>query len=50
MLKDKDVNLVVAEEFGANMIEALEEKSIKTKELHDIIVKEALNKCQDQED
>jgi predicted Fe-Mo cluster-binding NifX family protein len=50
MLKDKNVDLVVAGHYGENMIGALEEKGIKRKELYDMTVKEALNKCQDQED
>ena len=47
MLKDKDVDIVVAGEFGGNMISALEEKGIKTIELQDLTVKEALEKAKE---
>ena len=45
MLADEKVELVVAGQFGGNMIGALEEKNIKKKELYDMNVKEALDKC-----
>jgi len=47
MLKDKNVNLIVAGQFGGNMIGALEEKDIKKKELYDITIKEALEKIEE---
>jgi predicted Fe-Mo cluster-binding NifX family protein len=50
MLKDEKVDLVVAGQFGGNMIGALEEKNIKKKELYEMTVKEALEKCQDHSD
>jgi predicted Fe-Mo cluster-binding NifX family protein len=49
MLKDEGIELVVAGHYGENMIGALDEKDIKRKELYDISVKEALEKCQDQD-
>ena len=44
MLADENVDIVVAGQFGANMLGALEEKNIKTKELQDITVIGALDK------
>ena len=46
MLKDKNVDIVVAGHYGENMIGALEEKNIKRKELYNLTVKEALEKVE----
>lgn len=47
MLKDKDVEMVVAGHYGENMIGALEEKDIKRIELYDVTVKQALEKAEE---
>jgi predicted Fe-Mo cluster-binding NifX family protein len=49
MLKDKKVGLVVTGKIGKNMEEALNEKGIKYKEMYDLTIKEAIEKCQDQD-
>ena len=45
MLKDKNIDIVVAGQFGGNIIAALEEKDMKYVELQDLTVKEALEKA-----
>ena len=47
MLKDQNVGLVIAGHYGENMIGALEEKGIKSKEIYDLKVKEALEKIEE---
>lgn len=42
MLSDKNVNVVIAGHFGANMLSALKEKNIKHKEFSDKSIKEFL--------
>ena len=46
MLSDKKVELVIAGKFGANMVPALEDKTIKHKEVTSKTVKQALEELQ----
>ena len=49
LLKDKEVEMVITGKIGKNMETSLDEKKIKYKEMYDLTVKEALEKCQDQD-